>query len=902
MCVCSVSSSLATWVMANRDPGHKLIDDKNYGSDGQFVLENGNAVAERACDVFNDENKLINNNEVHESGEVQSKKETSQNVVSSSHDNAAADGNFLVRISNKCLDESLEKCVPVSSVYVSADPTPVRLNGSRGSSGNNTLLLKIEDNGISNNPQNGDYEALKRSELCQNNSTSVKFKLCDWEESNSPSKKFSKSHTGNFESHSEHHEEQSSSDSSPGWKDSTKDGELAVASAAAPKFAASKDAFCDPVRVTGSCGWEREAQARHSSAALSNLDHCEPQEDDGSHIIDLCTRNIGGDFKHSNSAFSSATDPNLIPSHSHNNQSISSSKKPSFNHSYPNLSFDAVSSSVVSSSTDPFTPSDYNLEKIVSSNLEFTGVGKRSSEQEKEACVRISNLVTQSSLTHDDTKNIDYFKGISDYQNSFHDQKTEYEKRYNENYKDPVRPYECEINTKVCSVSDAALPCGSLEEESRLFASCGMRSDEQDAGLYEKLIPTNCIRSTQQTEPQNVSSKTPLSEDKNISNTLKGDLYENCSPFAEADLLFNKGTSKAYHNDNKDFSPTKKPRIQKEQSVEELLAAVEQLDQAVDHLCEMSSVEALSDPIFESEVFQPKAHEKNERTNTVPETENNSVTDTLREFSAIHELCQATSSASRFDEISGSEKINEEVISPDLITSTQEKPESNVNIVANAVRKLDPLVLSKEDLIPKDTSIVNEAINKNCNFLVLDSSLGLSKRNSFKRSFSADAESFCDSHDYCTDDDLEIGHDETQCHPDPIPSTSRSLEEGIDESDDRGLVNAVTNVVRRSLRRVKRLRNSFGRGRRGERDAKEGERKPIENSEESGERRSVPEDPVLGLPGVRSPSTTAILLPSIVASLSPRDDGIRGPDGFMPCIQTPRETLTPPPSPHHQRR
>ncbi|XP_063597948.1 uncharacterized protein LOC134774486 [Penaeus indicus] len=104
-----------------------------------------------------------------------------------------------------------------------------------------------------------------------------------------------------------------------------------------------------------------------------------------------------------------------------------------------------------------------------------------------------------------------------------------------------------------------------------------------------------------------------------------------------------------------------------------------------------------------------------------------------------------------------------------------------------------------------------------------------------------------------------------------------------DENDGTGLAAAMSRVVRRSMRRMRRLRLS---GRRSpNRGHKSAEDAPASTSEETEGRRTVPAAPAVGLPTVRSPAAASIIVSSLVAALAP-----------PPLHAHPREILDPPPT------
>ena len=99
---------------------------------------------------------------------------------------------------------------------------------------------------------------------------------------------------------------------------------------------------------------------------------------------------------------------------------------------------------------------------------------------------------------------------------------------------------------------------------------------------------------------------------------------------------------------------------------------------------------------------------------------------------------------------------------------------------------------------------------------------------------------------------------------------------------ENGLVGAVARVVRRSMKRMKRLRLS---GRKTSNDSEADEKPRSGVSEETDERREVPEVPSYGLPSVRSPAAAAVLLPSLLAAFNP------GTNEPLDLVSSPRETL-----------
>lgn len=104
-----------------------------------------------------------------------------------------------------------------------------------------------------------------------------------------------------------------------------------------------------------------------------------------------------------------------------------------------------------------------------------------------------------------------------------------------------------------------------------------------------------------------------------------------------------------------------------------------------------------------------------------------------------------------------------------------------------------------------------------------------------------------------------------------------------DENDGTGLAAAMSRVVRRSMRRMRRLRLSGRRSpNRGHRNVEDA---PANTSEETEGRRNVPAAPAVGLPTVRSPAAASIIVSSLVAALAP-----------PPLHAHPREILDPPPT------
>ena len=338
----------------------------------------------------------------------------------------------------------------------------------------------------------------------------------------------------------------------------------------------------------------------------------------------------------------------------------------------------------------------------------------------------------------------------------------------------------------------------------------GEVGDETNCAVYEKLIPVDSF----------VDSDQDVRRDSNDYGS---------SPFTTADLLFNKRhTAKLKPIDRV---------YRRGQSVEELLAAVEKLDQAVDQLCEGACVEDL-----------PQTDLLSNDSDTASDMFSGS-------FSAA--------STSKYQRL-----VNCDSASVDDCKFEDKVPSISEIIDKEEQTKASLSCENKSDLL-------NEAVNENCQFVPSSPFTAGNMRRSFKRSFSADEESFYAN----TDATFVYSHRSTNNDANP-PLSSRSLTDALsdaEEGNNLSLVNSVTNAVRRSIKRVKRFRNSFGKGRK----SLSGEGL---TSEESGERQTVPGDPPVGLAGVRSPSTTAILLPSIVASLGASSE---------PWMERPRETLTP---------
>lgn len=147
------------------------------------------------------------------------------------------------------------------------------------------------------------------------------------------------------------------------------------------------------------------------------------------------------------------------------------------------------------------------------------------------------------------------------------------------------------------------------------------------------------------------------------------------------------------------------------------------------------------------------------------------------------------------------------------------------------------------------------------------------------------------------DEDLVLSEGERDGRASPAPSprtASPSDGEGArpgppdsdaDENDGTGLAAAMSRVVRRSMRRMRRLRLSGRRSpSRGHKSVEEGAA-PANTSEETEGRRTVPAAPAVGLPTVRSPAAASIIVSSLVAALAP-----------PPLHAHPRETLDPPPT------
>ncbi|KAK4301070.1 hypothetical protein Pmani_026769 [Petrolisthes manimaculis] len=111
----------------------------------------------------------------------------------------------------------------------------------------------------------------------------------------------------------------------------------------------------------------------------------------------------------------------------------------------------------------------------------------------------------------------------------------------------------------------------------------------------------------------------------------------------------------------------------------------------------------------------------------------------------------------------------------------------------------------------------------------------------------------------------------------PLASTESGCDEDEDEERRSGLAAAVSRVVRRSMRRMRRFRLS-GRGA----PQATGGSEEGDMSEETQIRRGLPNAPPLGLSTVRSPAAASIIVSSLMAALSP------------PPTTGPRETLPPP--------
>lgn len=94
------------------------------------------------------------------------------------------------------------------------------------------------------------------------------------------------------------------------------------------------------------------------------------------------------------------------------------------------------------------------------------------------------------------------------------------------------------------------------------------------------------------------------------------------------------------------------------------------------------------------------------------------------------------------------------------------------------------------------------------------------------------------------------------------PCAPRPVQERIYPPDEpartgRSVPAAISGVIRRSMRRMKHIRLSG--------------RRPKRKSEETEVRRQFPVAPEVGLPSVRSPSSSAVLLPTLLAALTPAD-------------------------------
>lgn len=115
----------------------------------------------------------------------------------------------------------------------------------------------------------------------------------------------------------------------------------------------------------------------------------------------------------------------------------------------------------------------------------------------------------------------------------------------------------------------------------------------------------------------------------------------------------------------------------------------------------------------------------------------------------------------------------------------------------------------------------------------------------------------------------------------PLASTESGCDGDGDEDEGEerrlGLAAAVSRVVRRSMRRMRRFRLS-GRGA----PQASGGSEEGDMSEETQIRRGLPAAPPLGLSTVRSPAAASIIVSSLMAALSP------------PPTSGPRETLPPP--------
>lgn len=107
--------------------------------------------------------------------------------------------------------------------------------------------------------------------------------------------------------------------------------------------------------------------------------------------------------------------------------------------------------------------------------------------------------------------------------------------------------------------------------------------------------------------------------------------------------------------------------------------------------------------------------------------------------------------------------------------------------------------------------------------------------------------------------------------------TNFTIESGSTFPDERpssaSVSTGLSGVIRRSMRRMKHIRLS---GRKSKRKSKV--------SEETEVRRQVPAAPELGLPSVRSPSSSAILIPTLLAALAPNDpprESLPSPDNVL---------------------
>ncbi|XP_064090408.1 uncharacterized protein LOC135204231 [Macrobrachium nipponense] len=156
-----------------------------------------------------------------------------------------------------------------------------------------------------------------------------------------------------------------------------------------------------------------------------------------------------------------------------------------------------------------------------------------------------------------------------------------------------------------------------------------------------------------------------------------------------------------------------------------------------------------------------------------------------------------------------------------------------------------------------------------------------------------DTATFDRSDDYSWQDVGAVGGGESWSHSHPLEGDAYDTDVSLglnvrpdagDDSDEdyggTGLAAAVSRVVRRSMRRMRRLRLS---GRRSPSRT----RNPVDEgahvSEETEVRRGLPAEPSLGLATVRSPAAASIIVTSLVAALAP------------PPLHAPRELLDPPP-------